>query len=348
MSKVSLTSKQRVETAMSFQEGDRVPFILPASLHGAKELQVTIKEYFSKPEYVVEGQLRLKTKINHDAVIAYPFTAIEAKAWGGEVVYYDDGPPNNGELIIKSQEDILNLTPPKISESDCLKKILKTTEILKEKTEGNTPVIGVVVSPFSLPVMQMGFEKYIELIYDKNKYFDRLIEINKEFCINWANAQIQAGADAIMYYDPVSSPTIVPKDIYVKTGYIIAKETLSKINSGTATHFASGLSLPLVDELIQTGTNGIGISTFEDLEKAKKLCYNKLTVIGNLNAIDMVNWDEKTAEEKVKEAIKNGASGGGFILSDNHGEIPFQVEMKILMAISEAVHKWGQYPLNLE
>lgn len=39
-------------------------------------------------------------------------------------------------------------------------------------------------------------------------------------------------------------------------------------------------------------------------------------------------------------------NGGGFILSDNHGEIPWQVPDEVLMAISEAVHKWGRYPLT--
>ncbi|HSO82907.1 MAG TPA: methylcobamide--CoM methyltransferase MtbA, partial [Thiocapsa sp.] len=39
--------------------------------------------------------------------------------------------------------------------------------------------------------------------------------------------------------------------------------------------------------------------------------------------------------------------GGGFILSDNHGEIPYQVPEDTLLAISEAVHRWGTYPLDV-
>jgi len=37
---------------------------------------------------------------------------------------------------------------------------------------------------------------------------------------------------------------------------------------------------------------------------------------------------------------------GGFILSDNHGEIPWQVPEEALLAVSEAVHTWGNYPLD--
>ena len=56
--------------------------------------------------------------------------------------------------------------------------------------------------------------------------------------------------------------------------------------------------------------------------------------------------DEKEAEAAVKDAIARAGPGGGYVLSDNHGEIPWQVPDEVLMALSEAVHKWGRYPLD--
>jgi uroporphyrinogen decarboxylase len=55
----------------------------------------------------------------------------------------------------------------------------------------------------------------------------------------------------------------------------------------------------------------------------------------------MRRWNTEKAEEAVKQAIFQGGIGGGFILSDNHGEIPWQVPDEVLMAISQAVDKWG-------
>jgi len=60
----------------------------------------------------------------------------------------------------------------------------------------------------------------------------------------------------------------------------------------------------------------------------------------------MRRWTQEQAEAKVKEALAKAGPGGGFILSDNHGEIPWQVPDEVLLAISEAVHIWGQYPLR--
>jgi len=210
----------------------------------------------------------------------------------------------------------------------------------------DAPIIGVVMSPFSLPVMQMGFDKYIELMYERVELFERLMKINEEFCVQWANAQLEAGATAICYFDPVSSTTIIPKELYLKTGFEVAQRTLARIKGPTATHLASGRCLPIVDDISRTGTAVVGTSVLEDLSEMKAACRGKLTVLGNLNGIEMRRWTPEETEKVVKTAIAKAGPGGGYILADNHGEIPWAVPDEVLLAISEAVNKWGRYPLD--
>ena len=45
----------------------------------------------------------------------------------------------------------------------------------------------------------------------------------KRFCVDWSNAQLEAGATAICYFDPVSSVSMIPRELYLKTGFEIAK-----------------------------------------------------------------------------------------------------------------------------
>ncbi len=340
------TSLQRVLTTMGHQEPDRVPLFLFPTMHGAKELGMSLKEYFSGSDNVVEGQLKLLKKYGHDCVTSFFYGAIDVEAWGADVIYRDDGPVNAGAPIINKPEQITELRLPDIKNNESLRKVLVATEKLKVEVGDETPIIGVVISPFSLPVMQLGFEAYLNLIFENRELFNHLMNLNEEFCVSWANAQFEAGATAIAYIDPVSSPTIIQKDVYLETGYKIALQTLPRINGPTATHFASGHCLQIAEEVINTGTQGVGVSTLEDLRDLKTAFEGKVTVIGNLNGIDMVNWTPEKAEIIVKDAIAKAASGGGFILSDNHGEIPFQVPDEVLMSICNAVKKWGKYPLD--
>ncbi len=342
----AMTSMQRVLTTLGHQEPDRVPFFLLLSIHGAKELGLSIEDYFSKAENIVQGQLRLRAKYNDDCLYTFFHAPLEVEAFGGEVIFSADGPPNSGRPIITTPTDIHDLTAPKVEKTRCLQKVLQATRQLKAEVDDEVPIIGVVMSPFSLPVMQMGFASYIDLQYEQPDLLEKLLQVNMQFCIDWANAQLSAGATAICYFDPLASPTITPREMYLKTGFMTACQTLAKINGPTATHMASGRCLAIVDDLVSTGTAAVGTSVLEDLTEVKSACAGKLSILGNLNGVEMQHWSEEQAELAVKEAISKAGKGGGFILSDNHGEIPWQVPDNILLAISTAVHQWGRYPLR--
>jgi len=346
MNPPAMTSLQRVLTTLGHHEPDRVPFFMLSCLHGAREMGLSIKKYFAASETVVQGQLRMRAKYRHDCLYGFFYAAVEVEAWGGEVIYVDNGPPNSGEPFVHRPEDISGLVPPRIADCPCLAKVLEAIAGMKAAVGDDAPIIGVALSPFSLPVMQMGFEGYLTLMHENPALFERLMQINESFCVAWANAQMQAGATAICFFDPVSSSTIVPRELYLKTGYQIARRTLARIKGPTATHFASGRCLAIVDDVAQTGTAAIGVSAEERLDQLKTACRGKLALIGNLNGIAMRNWTADQAETTVKTAIARAGRGGGFILADNHGEIPWQVPEDVLLAVSEAVHRWGRYPLD--
>ena len=341
-----ITSLDRVLTTLGYKEPDKVPLFLLLSFYGAKELGISIKEYFSQPEYVFEGQMKMANKYNNDCLYPFYYGAVETEAFGGDTIFIENGPPNSGKPIIQKPEEILKLQIPKIDNSEQLQKVLQTIKMLKKEVGNEIPIIGVAISPFSLPVMQMGFNNYLDLLHGNKELFDKLMKINQEFCINWSNAQLEAGATAICYFDPVSSPTIIPTEMYRKTGMQVANYTIPKINGPTATHFASGRSITIIDDVTQTGTAIICPSSLEDIGEVKDKANKRVAVLGNLNGIEMCRWTEKEAEQAVKNIIDKAGKGGGLIISDNHGEIPYQVHEKTLLAISNAVEKHGIYPLK--
>lgn len=341
-----MNSMQRVLTTMSFREPDRVPLFLFTTLQGASELGLSIEAYFSRPDQVVEGQMRLLKKYRSDCVSGFYYAALELQAWGGEAIFQADCPPNAGPAIIRKPEDIDGLQAPRVADSPLLLRVLETIRQLKARLGDTVPILGVAVSPFSLPVMQMGFDRYIELIYQQPERFAKLMRINEAFCVEWANAQLAAGATAIGYFDPVSSTTIIPRELYLQTGQPVAKRTLSRINGPVATHLASGHCQTIIDDIAATGSAGLGVSALEDLATLKAAAQGKLTLIGNLNGIEMRRWTAEQAEREVKSAIAKAGRGGGFVLSDNHGEIPWQVPEETLLAIVDAVERWGRYPLD--
>ncbi|WP_129630143.1 uroporphyrinogen decarboxylase family protein [Candidatus Oscillochloris fontis] len=346
MSMPATSSLQRVLTTLSHQEPDRVPLFLLLTMHGARELNLSIKEYFSHAEHMVAGQLRMAEKYRNDCFYAFSYAAVEVEAWGGEVIFRDDGPPNAGEPFIRKAEQILSLEVPTITDIPALRRMLETISQLHAHNQGQRPIIAVVMAPFSLPVMQMGFEGYLDLMYERPDLLQRLLEINTEFCVAWANAQLAAGATAICYFNPLASTTMVTPAMFRQFDVPFSQQVCRRVNGPIAMHFASGRCLPLMDDLAELGVAVVGVSIDEDLRTLKRAASGKFSLLGNLNGIAMRNWNPSQAEAEVKAAIAAAGPGGGFILSDNHGEIPFQVPDETLLAISASVQEWGGYPLQ--
>ena len=116
--------------------------------------------------------------------------------------------------------------PPSIKDNPPLQRVLRLIRILNKRSAGEVPMLGVVISPFSLPIMQLGFGPYLDLLHDQPLMAKRLLQVNKDFCVAWANAQFQAGATALVYFDPMSSPTITDPGMARSIGMTMAQRVL--------------------------------------------------------------------------------------------------------------------------
>ncbi len=341
-----MTPLERTLTALSHEEPDRVPLFLNLTMHGARELGLSIREYYQKVEYVVKGQELLMKKYGHDCLTGFCYGAAEVEAFGGTAMFFENGPPNAGAPPIRDPKMISALEVPDPADCPPLQRMLEVTRILADRYGDSVPVAGVAISPFSLPVMQLGFSRYLDLLLSDDPLFWDLMEVNSEFCTTWANLQVEAGATAVVYFDPVTSPTIIPPDIARRTGCRIAREVIPTIKGGVAYHLASGRSLAIADELKASGAVALGVSALEDLGLLKETFGGKMALIGNLDGVSMRRWSQQETEAIVREAVAKAGPGGGFILSDNHGEIPWQVGDSVISAIADAARRYGRYPIT--
>ena len=83
-----ITPAQRIERTFAGKETDRIPFFLPATFYPAKLMGLSIQEYFSRPEHIVEGQLLFREAIGHDGFYSFTHVAAQMEAWGGEIIYF--------------------------------------------------------------------------------------------------------------------------------------------------------------------------------------------------------------------------------------------------------------------
>ena len=83
-----------------------------------------------------------------------------------------------------------------------------------------------------------------------------------------------------------------------------------------------------------------------DIGYLKKKYGSKITLCGNIDCGEMVNWTPDKIGQEVKRIIKTASPGGGHLLSTSnalHSGIP----VENARAYVNAAHKYGVYPINI-
>lgn len=336
------TSAWRFGEVLAGRVPDRVPFFLPMTIQGAKPLGLSIRAYLSRPEHLVRGQLAWLERLGHDFVTAFHSAAAEVEPFGGEVIYYDDGPPNAGEPPLRAA-DVAGLVPPRVEDGPALRLVLEATRGLALALKGEVPVLGVAIGPFSLPAMQLGLPAWLDLLHDRPDLAAHLLAVNTAFCIAWCNAQLAAGASAVALAEPLASPALIERSRWRALGEPAARALLGGVKGGVAFGFGSAPAGGAADDVLALRpacfVGGFG----EDLAHLKGLCRGRSTLLGGLDAVPLALGGPDHAEFEVRRALRVAGEGGGFILAEHHGEIPWATPVDTLLAVADAALRHGEY-----
>ena len=195
-----MNSMERFVSLMQGKLPDRVPVICNLLDQGAKELNMSIEEYYSKGENVAEGQIKLINKFGYDIAWGTFYIGYLAKILGSKkMIFSETGPPNVGNLIIKDYKDIEKLIiPDNLEENQNIIELVKCIKILKTEFEGKRHILSAVLSSFSLPSILMGMENYFNLIYTGPKdLLNLLLEKSSLYCEKLTHILRKSGVDFI-------------------------------------------------------------------------------------------------------------------------------------------------------
>jgi uroporphyrinogen decarboxylase len=340
----AMTPFERVTAVLRHQLPDRVPVFPVLLQQGAAASGMSLENYFTRGECLAEGQLRLLDKFGHDCVFGMPHLVEDITAFGARLMYFDNGPPSAGGMVIHSYADVDHLDTPDPLSSRQLGETLTAIELLRQRVGGDVPILGGCLAPFSLPSMLMGTELWMRLLFledpaVREAVFPRLIQITSEFCVRWANLQLEAGADAIILADGMASAAVITRAQFIDLALPVIRATVPRIN-GPVIHEGVGHLHPMLDLLANVGLAGVMLTCQDNLATAKEQVGDDLALIGNLNNLAMRRWSAADMEEEAQAALEQAAPGGGFILANQGPEIPLGTPEDTIHAMVHTGHAW--------
>jgi uroporphyrinogen decarboxylase len=305
-----------------------------------------LRDYYARGELVAEGQLRLREKYGFDTLLGMFYSALDAEVLGcRNIIYAEDGPPNVGHLVIRSPDDIRNLVcPDDPEEHPRFRELSNCIRILKRESMGRWPVLGVVTASFTLPAMLMGIGPWMELFLTGDPQLrDALLRTCSRFCSREIQALRQAGADLIVYVNPVASVTFISLAKFRELALPWVLNDLAETGPAGIVFFNGGgrINPILADLQSQAGIGAYYLNPFDSIAEARQILGPQALIAGAINDIRLIDWTVEEIDRETEKIMAAGKDAGGFIFGTLL--MPYRIPEKNIRALMDAAIRYGSY-----
>jgi uroporphyrinogen-III decarboxylase len=341
-----ITGMERLVAAINGDLSDRIPVFCNLIDQGAKELGMSIEQYFSSGEHVAEAQLRMREKYGYDNLWSLFYVGKEAELFGCQKIRFSkSGPPNVEDYVIKKLDDIARLqVPDDMTAHPAFAEELACLKILRREAGGSYPVCAYISSSMTLPAMLMGMEKWFELLFlGPFDLRDELLARCHEFFVKEVKAYRDNGADVLVYSNPFGSTDTVSMKFFLEQSLPWIEKDIAAVGTAGMVYYCGTSRFNRVIDIVleRTGLGVYYLSPLDDLAEGKRIIAKRGLTCGVINDIKLIDWDRETIRNEVKRMIGAGMPGGKFLFGT--GVMPYGIPEENIRTMLAAAYEFGSY-----
>ena len=334
----SMTSRERVLAALAREPVDRTPLCNPTSV-ATVELMDLVDAPFPAANREPELMARLAatgyTELGFDTIMPV-FTIIqESSALGCKIQWEqkDNWPTVRMSEPIWHEPDDIKIPADLCTHPDtaCVTEAIK---ILRREYGDEVAIVGKTMGPWSLGYHCFGVEPFLLLSLDDPGKTKLCLDRMKEITIEFGQAQIEAGADALTLPDHA-------------TGDLVSGEYYERYLRDLHIEFAERLSVPIIlhicgrtvdrmEYIAQTGMAAFHFDSKNTPEESTQIVRDRISLVGNINNPETLF--SKGPEVVSAEVVRNLEAGVQLIGPEC--AIPLQTSIENLKAIPRTVQEW--------
>jgi len=297
----------------------------------------------SNPELACEVTLQPLRRYKLDAAILFSdiLTIPDAMGLG---LYFATGEGPRFERPVQTASDIRNLQRPDVEQK--LGYVFEAVRTIRRELNGRVPLIGFAGSPWTVATYMVegrssrDFATIKGLAAQDPKALSLLLDTVAQTTTDYLNAQVAAGAQAIMLFDTWGAA--LARDDYRRFSLASMQKIvdgLTRENEGRRVPvilFTKGAG-PLLTDMVETGCDALGVDWTTDLATARKYVDDKVALQGNLNPATLRESPE-IIRQGVAEVLESYGTGPGHVFNLGHGITP-DIDPEHLGALVDAVHE---------
>ena len=297
----------------------------------------------SNPELACEVTLQPLRRYALDAAILFSdiLTVPDAMGLG---LYFAAGEGPRFERPVQSAAAIRRLHVPDVQET--LGYVFDAVRLIRHELDGRVPLIGFAGSPWTVGTYMVegrssrDFATIRGLAADEPKALDEMLEKVAGMTTDYLNAQVEAGAQAIMIFDTWGA-ALAPDD-YRR----FSLANMQKIVDGLVRE-KDGEKIPvilftkgagaLLRDMVETGCDALGVDWTTDLADARRYTSDRVALQGNLDPATLRESPE-AIREGVARVLASYGKGPGHVFNLGHGITP-DIDPEHLGVLVDAVHE---------
>ena len=295
------------------------------------------------PELACEVTLQPLERFPLDAAILFSdiLTVPDAMGLG---LYFAEGEGPHFERPVRSEADIERLPVPDPEQE--LGYVMDAVRTIRAALAGRVPLIGFSGSPWTLATYMVegggsrDFRTIKGMMYDRPELLHRLLDTTARAVTTYLNAQVAAGAQALMIFDTWGGALSPAAYRAFSLAY------MRQIVEGL-TREAEGRTVPVIlftknggqwlEAMADSGADALGLDWTTDIGEARARVGDRVALQGNLDPA-VLYASPATIEREVGEVLAGFGPGSGHVFNLGHGIHP-QIDPERAAVMIEAVHR---------
>ena len=297
----------------------------------------------TNPELACEVTLQPLERFPLDAAILFSdiLTIPDAMGLG---LYFTEGEGPRFKKPVRTAQDVAALGVPDPEQE--LRYVMDAVRLIRHELHGRVPLIGFSGSPWTLATYMVEGASSKEYSHIKGMMFDqpallhKLLDTTARSVISYLNAQIAAGAQAVMIFDTWGG-VLTPRD-YREFSLRYMQQIVDGLRREN-----EGRRVPVVlftkgggnwlEIMADTGCDALGVDWTLDLGEARARVGNRVALQGNMDPCVLYASPQRIRAE-VATILANYGHGSGHVFNLGHG-IHQHVNPEHAGAFIEAVHE---------
>ena len=285
--------------------GERVDFLprVPILMqYAAEHIGANYAAFASDYRVLVEANRRCATEFGMDQVSAISDPFRETQGFGAEIVFVEDGVPRCPRPPLADSKDLSALPRPDPLRSERMLDRVNALRAYREQVGGEYSIMGWIEGPAAEAADLRGVTRFLMDVLDDQPFAAELMDLCLAVGVDFARAQVEAGADTIGIGDAIASqvsPQTYERIIQPREKRLVqavqAMGALVRLHiCGDTTHLLPGIA--------DLGIDIIDVDHMVDMSTVRDTLDQRVVLTGN---IDPASGVRLGTPDSIRRTVRN-------------------------------------------